>query len=228
MMSGVDSTSRETVGAGPGDLGRRVALRRKELGLSVDELADRAGMHAAYLTYVEMHAEAQPSLATVARLAAALGTTVTWLRGGSQDLPAGAGNPPQAVHHLEVLDEPTSMRLLSPGGVGRVAFDDERGPLALPVNFRMDNGTVVFRTGDGVIAAAVSAGQPISVEVDHLDEARGEGWSVLLSGPAAQVTGANDLARIATLALEPWAGGDRHTVVRLTPDRVSGRRIRAS
>lgn len=228
MMNGVDSTTRETVGADPGDLGRRVAVRRRQLGLSVDELADRAGMHAAYLTYVETHAEAQPSLAASARLAAALGTTVAWLRGGGQDQPAGAGNPPPAVHHLEVLDEPTSMALLAAGGVGRVAFDDERGPLALPVNFRMDGATVAFRTGDGVIAAAIRAGQPVSVEVDHIDETRGEGWSVLLSGPAAEVTDAAELARIAGLKLEPWAGGDRHIVVRLTPARVTGRRIRAS
>ncbi len=222
----MDPSTPSTTGTDPGDLGRRVAQRRRELGLSVDDLAERAGMHAGYLAYVETHAEAQPGLAACARLAAAMGTTVSWLRGGGMEQPAGAGVHPGAEPSLQVLDEAASLALLDGGGVGRAVFDDERGPVALPVNFRMDAGALVFRTGNGTIAAAARAGRPMSVEVDRIDEARGEGWSVLVGGTPTVVTGAGELARIAELAVEPWAGGERDTVVRLAPTMVTGRRIR--
>lgn len=210
----------------PGDLGRRVAQRRQSLGLTVEDLAQRAGMHAGYLTYVETHAEAQPGLAACARLAAALGTTVAWLRGGGVDQPAGAESHGGHDPHLDVLDESESLALLDGGGIGRAVFDDERGPVALPVNFRMDAGALVFRTGHGAIAAAVLAGRPISVEVDRIDEAQDEGWSVLVGGDPELVTEQAEVDRVIALGLEPWAGGERDSVVRLKPVMVSGRRIR--
>ena len=40
---------------GPGDLGRRVAARRQEQGLSRAQPASRAGMAASYIAYLEQH-----------------------------------------------------------------------------------------------------------------------------------------------------------------------------
>jgi transcriptional regulator with XRE-family HTH domain len=212
-----------------GDLGRRVAHRRQELGLELDEVARRAGMAPAYLRYVEHSAHARPGPAACARLAAVLGTTVAWLRGGGTERPPGSGPDPGGVPELEVLDEAACWRHLDTRGVGRVVFDEEEGPVALPVNYVVQDRTVAFRTSaTGPIARAAAAGRPLALEVDHLDEVRGEGWSVLVRGAAASVEDPARLAAFEGLGLQPWAGGDRHQVIALEVREVSGREIHRS
>jgi transcriptional regulator with XRE-family HTH domain len=56
-------------------LGRTVRLRRRELGLSQEELAARAGLDQAYISHVEA-ARRNISVDNLARLAAALEVTV--------------------------------------------------------------------------------------------------------------------------------------------------------
>ena len=70
---------------GPGEVGRRIAARREQLGWSRAQLAAKAGLSEAYLTHIETH----PALVTMTRLvglADALGTTAAALLGaGSTD-----------------------------------------------------------------------------------------------------------------------------------------------
>ncbi|MBO0817769.1 MAG: helix-turn-helix transcriptional regulator [Actinobacteria bacterium] len=65
---------------GPGDLGRRITAHREQLGWSRKQLAARAGLSVAYLTYIETH-PAVVTMACLAGLADALGTTVAALLG---------------------------------------------------------------------------------------------------------------------------------------------------
>lgn len=220
-----DERASSNVAQDPGDLGRRVAMRRQELGMSRQDLAARAGMHQSYLTFLETQAEARPSPAALARLAASLDTSVVWLRGGGLERPVGSGSQPVGVPELQVLGTDECFSLIAPGGVGRVVFDDQRGPVALPVNFRLVGRAVVFRTGHGTILGAVQAGRAVSVEVDHLDDVRGEGWSVLVTGVPSQVVDPSVLEAVANLDLHPWAGGDRPVVVQIVPEETTGRRI---
>jgi hypothetical protein len=67
----------------------------------------------------------------------------------------------------------------------------------------------------------------VSVSVDRIDDALAEGWSVLASGEAAVLPGPAGRAVAARLSIEPWAGGQRDLVIRLTPREITGRRIRA-
>ena len=65
---------------GPGDLGRRIAARRQQLGWSRAQLAVRAGLSVSYLTHIETY----PALVTMPcliGLADALGMTVEALLG---------------------------------------------------------------------------------------------------------------------------------------------------
>lgn len=219
--------SEPTVPAGrdPGSFGRRVVARRRALGLSEDEVAHRAGIHPSYLEYVESHADAQPSAAARARLAAALETSLAWLQGAGADSPPGSQNPPPGTPRLEVLERDECLALLHPGGVGRAVFDSSRGPVALPVNFRMLDDRVVFRTGEGSIADAVRRSGSMNVEADHFDEELGEGWSVLVAGEAELVDDPKELQRVEAQGVVPWAGGDRPHVVRLALQEITGRRI---
>jgi transcriptional regulator with XRE-family HTH domain len=116
----------------PGDLGRRVAHRRQELGLSREDLADSAGMAPGYVEYLEESTGRVP-VAGVASLAHALNTSVDAPLGGTFDIPPGRRRPaPQT--ELEVLSEEECAELLAAGGVGRFVFTTDRGPIAVPVN----------------------------------------------------------------------------------------------
>ncbi len=97
----------------------------------------------------------------------------------------------------------------------------------MPVNFRLLDGDVAFRTRTGgLLAAAVAADGPVGFEVDRIDEAMSEGWSVLVSGRSRLVDDPDELARIAQLGIEPWPGDRRDAVVRIETETISGRRIR--
>lgn len=209
----------------PGDFGRRVALRRQELGLSRKELADRAGIDAGYLEYLEERPGARPAAETRLHLARALSTTVERLQGSGFGEPVGTGHPPAGVAEVHELDLEECHALLRYGGVARVIFVADRGPVALPVNFRMLGEDIVFRTGDGSIRQAVSAGAALGFEIDRLDDALGEGWSVLATGHGELVEDQAALEDIAALDIRSWAGADRPRVVRLRIDELTGRRI---
>jgi Pyridoxamine 5'-phosphate oxidase len=47
---------------------------------------------------------------------------------------------------LEELVEAECLRLITPGGIGRLAYLGRYGPTVLPVNYRLYDGTIVFRT----------------------------------------------------------------------------------
>lgn len=110
--------------------------------------------------------------------------------------------------------------------LGRVAFVTADGdPIVLPVNFRLDGTDVVVRTDDSELLAAVRAGRTVAFEADDVDPAWQDGWSVLVRGPAEEITDAGDLDRVRRLPLHPWAPGPKAHWLRLPTDRISGRRI---
>jgi nitroimidazol reductase NimA-like FMN-containing flavoprotein (pyridoxamine 5'-phosphate oxidase superfamily) len=212
-----------TAGRG-GDFVRRVAHRREELGLSREEIARRTGMDSGYLEYLERSAYVELPPGVLMRLAAALETTLPDLAGGTVELPPGAGGA-GAQPLLEVLSKEQSEAHLTDGGVGRLVFIAERGPVALPVNFRFIDGDIVFRTSDtGSLLAAV--GGTVSFEVDHVDEVMSQGWSVLITGRARRVEEPSELEQLTQFGIEPWAGGSSEAVIRIETVEISGRNIR--
>ncbi|MHB1931157.1 MAG: helix-turn-helix domain-containing protein [Acidimicrobiales bacterium] len=207
-----------------GDLARRIAHRREELGLSREELARRAAMDVGYLDYLEHNPAAAPSSGRWFRLARALETTPASLAGGDVGRPPGPGRAgPQPM--LGTLTRAQCEDYLAAGGIGRVVFSTDRRPVALPVNFRFVDRQVVFRTRP-TASPAITAGAIVSFEVDRIDEAMSEGWSVLVSGRARRVEDRAKLDELALIGLEPWAGGTRETVIRIEIDEISGRAIR--
>ncbi|MFD7443302.1 DUF1918 domain-containing protein [Streptomyces sp. NPDC059909] len=207
----------------PGDIGRRVAAERKRQGLTRAAMAIRARMAPEYLAYLEERA-ADPTLGTLIRLADALGTSVEALRGGGIDLPPGQG---QALLHPQLRDLSTDecRALLSTHGVGRIAVTTPDGPAVVPVNYEVIDDAIAFRTTpDSVPAAAV--GTDVAFEIDHLDEAASQGWSVLVVGPARAVMEPDAVRRLGDQAhTRPWAGGEREMWVLIQPQRLTGRRI---
>ena len=158
------------------------------------------------------------------RLAAALETTPAFLRGGEIDRPPGIGRAGPRPR-LDVLSKEQCATHLALGGVGRFVFLAERSPVALPANFRFVDGDIVFRTRTaGSLAPA--AGSTVSFEVDRIDEAMSEGWSVLVTGRARLVDDPSELEQLARLGIEPLPGGRRDAVIRIETAEMSGRVIR--
>jgi nitroimidazol reductase NimA-like FMN-containing flavoprotein (pyridoxamine 5'-phosphate oxidase superfamily) len=129
---------------------------------------------------------------------------------------------------LRTLSPVECFNLLEPGGIGRVGFASADGIMMLPVNFALAGKTIIFRTAPDTLLALYADGQ-VSFEVDRLDEALHEAWSVLVHGHAHKVDDEREVKRVEDRThLEPWAGGARDVYVRITPTRISGRRIQPS
>jgi uncharacterized protein len=126
---------------------------------------------------------------------------------------------------LDTLSVDECLELLATHSFGRVAIDDEAGPLVLPVNYVLDRGSVVFRTDEGTKLEAALRRERISFEVDHVDEEAGTGWSVLVRGKAEEIADPDELEHVRTLPLDALAGGERHRFVRLLSSSITGRRI---
>jgi hypothetical protein len=131
-------------------------------------------------------------------------------------------------HALRVLSPAECFDLLEPGGIGRVGFTAVDGLMMLPVNFAVIAKTIIFRTAPDTLLALHASGQ-VSFEADCLDEALREGWSVLVQGRARKVTREREIEQLQNRThLEPWAAGARDVYIRITPTRISGRRIQPS
>jgi hypothetical protein len=206
-----------------GDLARRVAHRRNELGMSSVELARQAGIDPWFLTYFEQSADSKLPGDTLLRLAVALDTTPLALQGGLVDRPPGVG---RAGAHpvLEHLTGDQCEDHLAAGGIGRIVVAAGMAPVALPVNFIFAGGAVIFRTSNAMADAITGAGV-VAFEVDHIDEEMREGWSVLVRGQARRIEEPEQRLAVGRLDLEPWAGGARLNLVGIAPDELTGRVI---
>ncbi|WP_327319544.1 helix-turn-helix domain-containing protein [Streptomyces sp. NBC_01235] len=213
-----------TDGAPSGDLGRRLAARRVQLGLTREETAARAGMAPSYLAHLEQHPEARPGRGALLTLAAVLETTVSALTGGDADLPPGPGRAGRVPEFTE-LSRTECARLLSSHGVGRLAVSTAFGPVIVPVNYSVVDGAIVFRTAPGA-TPSLASGSPVAFEVDRIDDMFSQGWSVLVRGHARAVTDLGEEQRLAKAAYSgPWTGGRRDVWIRIEPYAVTGRRI---
>jgi nitroimidazol reductase NimA-like FMN-containing flavoprotein (pyridoxamine 5'-phosphate oxidase superfamily) len=110
--------------------------------------------------------------------------------------------------------------------IGRVAVVVDGHPEIFPVNYAVDDhGDIYFRTDPGTKLNAVATAPTIAFEIDGLDEDNQLGWSVLAVGPARWLSTPEQLEHARSLALQPWAAGEKANVVRLSPTKVTGRRI---
>jgi uncharacterized protein len=125
---------------------------------------------------------------------------------------------------LVVLDEGECFGLLAGGWFGRVGLCVDGVPAVLPVNYHFADGTIWYRTGQGVKLDAARRGETVAFEVDGVDRVYEEGWSVLAVGPSSVVV-SPDEEQLLSVPIRPWAPGRRDFLVRIDVDFVSGRRI---
>lgn len=125
---------------------------------------------------------------------------------------------------LEMLTLSECWDLLRSRQVGRIGFDRGRGPRIHPVGYVVAGGDLVLTTSEdselGSFVRMFGGGSMVSFEVDQVDAAQGERWSVLVGARVAPT--ASDAAQ----GRVPEApDGHDERVVRLTPVEVTGRRM---
>jgi len=131
---------------------------------------------------------------------------------------------------IEELDETTCLQLISPEGVGRIAYASRYGPAVLPVNYTLRDGAIIFRTAEhGPLDEDLRTGiggaeYKVAFEIDDIDLPNRAGWSVLIQGPAHHVIRdkQDEAVQASVQALAP---GERELFVQIVPSRITGRRI---
>jgi nitroimidazol reductase NimA-like FMN-containing flavoprotein (pyridoxamine 5'-phosphate oxidase superfamily) len=133
---------------------------------------------------------------------------------------------------LESMDEAECLRLISPGGIGRLAYTGRYGLTVFPVNYKLHNGSILFRTSqnsptdEDLRTGIAHAEYEVAFEIDDIDPVTQVGWSVLIQGSAHHMASEAEQAEVRESGVEPWAGGPREHGIRITPIRVTGRSLR--
>jgi len=107
--------------------------------------------------------------------------------------------------------------------IARVVWTDGRAATIVPVNYAVADGALWFQSTPGSRLARECNGRQVLVEIDSVDADTRSGWSVIVTGVAQNVEGAevpNFLGE-----LQVWPRGPRTTFVRVHPDEITGRRL---
>jgi len=124
---------------------------------------------------------------------------------------------------ITVLTEDQCWELLSGINLGRLVTDVEGRPDIFPVNFAVQNRTVLFRTAEGTKLVSTVVNDQVLFEADdHTDT---EAWSVIVRGTARTLSTFAEIEEAEAAGLRPWIATTKPHYVRITPHDISGRRF---
>jgi nitroimidazol reductase NimA-like FMN-containing flavoprotein (pyridoxamine 5'-phosphate oxidase superfamily) len=113
--------------------------------------------------------------------------------------------------------------------VGRLCFTADEWPVAIPVNYRFVETSgprwLAVRTRPGNILDR--APLKVAFEVDGIDEARRQGWSVLVRGTLHRVD-AEAAGFRERFDPEPWIMAERDSWLVIDPVLITGRELRGA
>jgi nitroimidazol reductase NimA-like FMN-containing flavoprotein (pyridoxamine 5'-phosphate oxidase superfamily) len=124
------------------------------------------------------------------------------------------------------------MELLANGRLGRLFYTSRYGPMALPVTYKIDEGSIVLGTWDPVLfdedlrTGIEQAEYQVAVEADQIDVQAREGWFVLARGAAHHLDTEAEHRSFIDAGLEPWVEGVPAHFIRVNPTSIWGNRIR--
>jgi uncharacterized protein len=128
---------------------------------------------------------------------------------------------------LTQLPRDECLKLMASVPVGRVIYTRRALPAVELVNFALDSGDIVLRTDRSGKLAAATRGAVVAFEADCLDLEYRAGWSVTAIGPSREVTEPEEIARLQVIGLTSWAPGARDHFIRISPEILTGRYLRA-
>jgi nitroimidazol reductase NimA-like FMN-containing flavoprotein (pyridoxamine 5'-phosphate oxidase superfamily) len=133
---------------------------------------------------------------------------------------------------VERLDEAECMELLGTTRIGRLIYSSRYGPVALPSEYKIHEGSIIFRTyrttftEEDLRTGIAHADYQVAFEADQTDPDAREGWLVLVLGTAHHIDTEAERASIADVGLKSWVEGEPEHFIRVDPIRVAGQRLR--
>jgi len=124
---------------------------------------------------------------------------------------------------LQQLSRDECLMLMASASVGRIIYTRRALPAVELVNFVLDHGDIVIRTGPSGKLATAARGDVVAFEADELDLAGQSGWSVTAIGPSSEVTDLAEIGRLRDIGLGSWAPGEREHFIRISPQLMNGR-----
>ena len=150
---------------------------------------------------------------------------------GSSANPEPQRDPTIWDPEVERLDEAECLRLISAGGVGRLAYSGRLGLGVLPVSYKVDEGSIVFRTvldsptDEDLRTGIKGADYKVSFEIDEVGADGQEGWFVFIQGAAHHEDSDDDCTSAWAPDVQRSAGRMREHLVRIRPTFITGRRL---
>ena len=123
------------------------------------------------------------------------------------DSTPGGRESKDQTHTVENLDHHECWQLLRSVSVGRLAVWVDDHPDIFPLNYKVDHGTLVFRTAEGTKLQAATGDPPVALEADGVDADTGIAWSVVVKGQASPVQNPQEVMDTVGLLLFPWQAG---------------------
>lgn len=133
----------------------------------------------------------------------------------------------ESTQPIEIMTEGECWARLGNHVIGRLVVAVGHQPDVFPVNYRVDEDEIVVRTAEGTKLAAAIMGGLVAFEIDDFDELGHAGWSVVVHGTARESVVLEDVMHDDEIDTNPWAAGEKGRVMRISPERITGRRVLA-
>jgi uncharacterized protein len=125
---------------------------------------------------------------------------------------------------VAILSEDESWRRLDGVPLGRLVTTFAGEPEIFPVNYVVQDRTVLFRTAEGTKLFSAVASNTVVFEADDHNVA--EGWSVIVRGRAKLLRTDAEITKAEGAQLIPWTTTPKIHYVRVTPSDITGRLFR--
>lgn len=122
------------------------------------------------------------------------------------------------------LDDEECWELLTDAEVGRLAVAIGNHPDIFPINYVVDDGTIVFRTAAGTKLAGAVLNRLVAFEIDGYEPGARTAWSVVVKGHARPIERMQEMFDAEDLPLFPWLAWEKPNFVRIDPTVITGRR----
>ena len=129
---------------------------------------------------------------------------------------------------LTQLPRAECLKLMASVPMGRVIYTRRALPAVELVTFTFAGGDIVLRTDPSGKLAVAARGAVVAFEVDWLDLDQQVGWSVTAIGPSRAVTDPGEVRRLKAIGLSSWAPGAPAYFIRISPEILNGRYLRAN
>lgn len=129
-----------------------------------------------------------------------------------------------AQQAVSAMTEDECWNELSGRALGRLAICVDGQPDVFPVNFAVQQRTIVVRSAEGTKLSGAAVNHRVAFEVDDHDVATA--WSIVVKGRARILSSGTEIAHAERAQVLPWTATTKLRFIRIEADAITGRRFR--